>query len=214
MQAIRIRAIVAAAGVASIAGAASAQLIAYNDQAAWEADLAALGFSATTETFDGIQILNMQPGGGPYVVNGDVSITVMGQQGSSDDAFIDNGEFHGEIFPDSEHSAYVHDFAVPIVGFGQFLDGAASGLGIRMQTNEGTIDIFDDGGYDGFDDGFLGFISANPITQVSIIGSDADGGSAVGEIYDALDVSYAVIPSPAGLALLGLGGLAAARRRR
>jgi hypothetical protein len=208
------RALVAAVGVAAFAAASNAQLVAYTDQAAWEADLAAMGYAATTETFDGLDIPNMQPDGGPYIINSDVSLTVLGQQGSADDAFIANGEFHGEIFPDSEHTAYVHDFGTAIIGFGQYFEGAASGLGIRIQTNEGTIDIFDDGGYDGFDNGFLGFIATSPLTQVSIIGSDADGGSAVGEIYDAADLSYAVIPAPAGVALLGLGGLVAARRRR
>lgn len=209
---MRTRALIAAAGIAAMATAASAQLTAYTDQAAWEADLIALGYTPITETFDGIQILNMQPGGGPYQVNSDFSISVLGQQGSSDDAFIDGGEFHGEIFPATEHSAYVHTFSMPVIAFGQFYDGAASGLGIQIQTNEGNVDIFDY--YDGFDDGFLGFIATSGMTEVSIIGSDADGGTAVGEIYDALDASYAFVPAPAGAALLGLGGLVAARRRR
>lgn len=211
---MKIRTLIAGAGVAAITAAASAQLTAYNNQAAWEADLVNLGYAPFTETFDGIQILNMQPGGGPYMVNSDFSITVEGQQGSSDDAFIDNGAFHGEIFPATEHSAYVHTFSTPIIGFGQFFDGAASGLGLRLETTQGTVDIFDDGGYSGFEDGFLGFISAAPITEVRIIGSDANGGSAVGEIYDALDASYAIIPAPGALALLGMGGVAALRRRR
>jgi hypothetical protein len=197
-----------AMGVALAAGSAFGAFTAYNDQAAWEAALV----DVTVEEFDGIEILNMQPGGGPYVVNADFSMSVKGNPGSADDAFISGGEFHGEIFPASEHSAYVHTFNTPINGFGQFFDGAASGLGIRISTAEGEVDIFDF--YTGFEDGFLGFVSDVPITEVSIIGSDADGGTAVGEIYDALNVAYGVIPSPGAAALFGMAGLVGLRRRR
>lgn len=191
------------------------QLAIYTDQSAWEAAVSGDGYSAIEETFDGITILNMQPGSA-YMVNADFSITVEGALGSSDDAFIDNGVFHGEIFPAAEHVAYRHDFVNNIVAFGQFYDGAASGLGIRISTDLGDLDIFDDGGLTGFEDGFLGFLitDGSSISSVSIIGSDSDGGSAVGEIYDATNAVYAFVPAPGGLALLGLGGLAATRRRR
>lgn len=195
--------------------AALGQLAIYTDQAAWEAAVSGAGYSAIEETFDGITILNMQPGGG-YMINSDFSITVEGAMGSSDDAFIDNGVFHGEIFPATEHVAYRHDFVNSIVAFGQFYDGAASGLGIRISTSLGDLDIFDDGGLTGFADGFLGFLitDGSSISSVSIIGSDSDGGTAVGEIYDATNAVYAFVPAPGSLALLGLGGLAATRRRR
>lgn len=191
------------------------QLTIFTDQAAWESAVNGAGYSAIEETFDGITILNMQPGGA-YMVNGDFSITVEGAMGSSDDAFIDNGVFHGEIFPATEHTAYRHDFTSNIVGFGQFYDGAASGLGLRISTSLGDIDIFDDGGYDGFEDGFLGFLinDGSSISSVSIIGSDDNGGTAVGEIYDANNAVYAFVPAPGGAAVLGLGGLMAMRRRR
>ncbi|MFG0253436.1 MAG: hypothetical protein ACF8NJ_11250 [Phycisphaerales bacterium JB038] len=199
-----------ACALALAAGTASAAFTAFGDQAAWQAALA----SYTIEELDGIQIFDMQPGGGPYVVNSDFSITVEGNLGQSDDAFIDGGEFHGEIFPDAPdgHSAYVHTFNTPIHGFGQFFDGAASGLGLRIETTEGTVDIFDY--YTGFEDGWLGFVSDVPVTEVRIIGSDADGGTAVGEIYDALNVGYGVIPAPGSAALLGLAGMTLHRRRR
>lgn len=194
-----------------LTASASAQLTAYTDQATWEADLTSDGYAPISESFDGITILNMQPGGGPYDVNGDFSIDVTGNMGSDDDAFIDDGAFHGEIFPDSEHVSYVHTFNSPVVGFGQFFDGAATGLGVRISTSEGELDIFDY--YGDFDDGFLGFTSATPITSVEIIGSDADGGSAVGEIYDVPDMAYAFVPEPGALSLLALAGVFAVRRR-
>lgn len=191
------------------------QLSIFTDQTAWESAVNGAGFSAIEETFDGITILNMQPGGA-FDVNGDFSITVEGSAGNADDAFIDGGVFHGEIFPADRHSAYRHDFVNDIVAFGQFYDGAASGLGLRIQTDVGTLDIFDDGGLSGFQDGFLGFLitDGSSISSVSIIGSDSDGGTAVGEIYDATNAVYAFVPAPGSLALLGLGGLAATRRRR
>lgn len=190
---------------------ADAQFTGYGDQAAWEADLISMGYTPITETFDGIQILGMQPGGGPYPVNSDFSMKVTGAQGSPDDAFIDGGEFHGEVFPATEHVSYIHQFNTPVVAFGQFYDGAASGLGIRISTTEGEVDIFDY--YTGFADGFMGFISTTPVSEVEIIGSDANGGSAVGEIYDALDASYAFVPEPASLGLLLLAVPFALRRR-
>lgn len=201
---------VASCGLAASASAGG--VTAYTSQAEWEAALIDMGYTPITETFDGITILNMQPSGGIYAVNDDFGIDVEGQLGSDDDAFIQDGVFHGEIFPATEHSAYVHVFDAPVIAFGQYYDGAASGLGIQIQTDKGTIDIFDF--YDGFDEGFLGFIATEGVSEVSIIGSDADGGSAVGEIYDALDASYAFVPSPGALALLGLAGLAGGRRRR
>jgi hypothetical protein len=200
------KAIVTLLVLGGFAVAANAAFTPYADQGAWEQALVDAGYTPITETFDGITILNMQPSGGFYDVNGDFGIRVEGtDSGNADDAFIDGGSFHGEIFPDADHTAYTHSFSAPIVAFGQFYDGAASGLGIQIQTSEGTVDIFDY--YTGFADGFLGFISDVPVSSVSIIGSDANGGSAVGEIYDAPDASYAFVPEPASLMLLALAGL-------
>jgi hypothetical protein len=39
------------------------QLTIFTDQAAWESAVNGAGYSAIEETFDGITILNMQPGG-------------------------------------------------------------------------------------------------------------------------------------------------------
>lgn len=202
--------------IAAAGSAALGQLSVYTDQAAWEAAVSGAGYVGLEESFDGLTILNMQPSGGAYAINSDFSITVEGAMGSSDDAFISGGSFHGEIFPATEHTGYRHDFVNNIVGFGQFYDGAASGLGIRISTSLGDIDIFDDGGYSGFQDGFLGFLITNgsSLSSVTIIGSDSDGGTAVGEIYDANNVVYAFVPTPGGVAILGIGGLLATRRRR
>jgi hypothetical protein len=196
----------AISALALAAGTASAAFTGYDDANAW---IAAVG-DYTLEEFDGIDIPDMQPNG-PYVVNADFSITVEGQQDDFGVANIQNGVFEGEIFPATGHTAYVHTFNTPVFGFGQFFDGAASGLGLQIETSEGTVDIFDY--YTGFDDGFLGFVSDVPISEVRIIGSDADGGGAVGEIYDALNVYYSLIPAPGTAALLGLAGLAVRRRR-
>jgi hypothetical protein len=205
----RIASALAVSGLA--VASASATLTVYTDQAAWEQAVSNAGYTPMEETFDGITILDMQPGGGPYLVGDSFELTVTGQQGNTDDAFIDGGRFHGEIFPDTRHLSYVHTFAQPVIGFGQFFDGAATGLGLRIVTGEGEIDIFDY--YTGFADGFLGYTSDVPIMSVEIIGSDADGGTAVGEIYDVDNTVWAVVPAPGSLALLGLGALAARRRR-
>lgn len=203
----RIMAITIASGM--FASSASAGLTAYSNQAAWEADLMSMGFTPITETFDGIEIPDMQPNG-PFVINDDLSITVEGMMDTAGTANVSGGEFEGELFPDSGHSAYVHTFDTPVIAFGQFYEGAASGLGLQIETADGNVDILDF--YSGFDDGFLGYIGSTPISSVRIIGGTDD--TAVGEIYDAADVSYAFIPAPGSVALMGLGGLAAVRRRR
>ncbi|MEM9065970.1 MAG: choice-of-anchor R domain-containing protein [Planctomycetota bacterium] len=169
------------------ASLAQGQLIPFNDQSAWEAELAVRGVTPMTETFDGIESGDLNPGDPPFALS-DFTITVEGRQGNAQDAFISGGRWNGELFPQTRHTAYVHTFDRPVFGFGQNFVGAASGLGIQIETTEGTVDILADGGYSGGEDGFFGFISDQPIREVRIVGST---GSGVGEIYDALDVVYA-----------------------
>ncbi|TWT37142.1 hypothetical protein KOR34_20890 [Posidoniimonas corsicana] len=178
------------AAFVSMAGAASAQLTVFTDQAAWESAVRGIGLTPTTETFDGLSVFDMQPSDGLLPINGDFGIAVTGvDSGVADDAFIDAGQFHGELFPLTDHASYDHRFNRPIRAFGQFFDGAASGLGIKISTPDGDIAIKDF--YSGFDDGFLGFVSENAYDRVSITGGDLDPlGTNLGEIYEALDVSY------------------------
>ena len=74
---VTTRTITIAIASGMLASSASAGLSAYSDQAAWEADLMSMGFTPITETFDGVEIPDMQPNG-PFVVNDDLSITVEG----------------------------------------------------------------------------------------------------------------------------------------
>ena len=175
-----------------------AGVTAFNNQEEWEAALTSKGFSVRTETFDGLSIPSMTPTNGPHVIIPaenpfllSLSITVLGQQRFADDAFIADGLFHGEIFPETGHTAYVHNFSQSVIAFGQNYTNPGSGRGIQLSSSEGVVDIFDDGGFSGFEDGFFGFIADEPISSVEVIGSD---GPTAGEIYEALDVSFAQFP--------------------
>ncbi|QDU56682.1 PEP-CTERM sorting domain-containing protein [Aeoliella mucimassa] len=178
------------ATITSFASVANAQFTVFTDQAAWESAVRGIGLKPAIETFDGLSAFDLQPSTGLLPVNDDFGIQVTGvDSGDADDAFIDAGQFHGEIFPLTEHASYDHVFNRPVRAFGQFFDGAASGLGIKISTPDGDIAIKDF--YSGFEDGFLGFVSDNAYDRVSIIGGDIDPlGTSVGEIYEALDVSY------------------------
>ena len=178
------------ATITSFASVANAQFTVFTNQAAWESAVRGIGLKPAIETFDGLSVFDLQPSTGLLPVNNDFGIQVTGvDSDDADDAFIDAGQFHGEIFPLTEHASYDHVFNRPVRAFGQFFDGAASGLGIKISTPDGDIAIKDF--YSGFEDGFLGFVSENAYDRVSIIGGDIDPlSTSIGEIYEALDVSY------------------------
>lgn len=177
---------------------AFAGVTAFSGQQQWQAALAAKGYNTTTETFDGLSIPSMTPDNGPHVIIPEqnafsigLSISVEGVPRNADDAFIADGLFHGELFPETGHTAYVHDFSRGIIAFGQNYKNPASGRGIRLSSSEGEIDIFVDSEISGFDDGFFGFIADEPIASVQVIASDGD---TAGELYDAFDVQFAEFP--------------------
>ncbi|MEM8494086.1 MAG: hypothetical protein AAF663_01710 [Planctomycetota bacterium] len=181
------------AAAAGFASPALAQFRVFGDQAAWEAAVAAAGGTPVVETFAGITSGDLTPATGPFVVNPDFSIEVTGGPGNAGDAFIANGTFHGELFPDDPrlHESYIHRFENPVFAFGQNLNGAASGRGVRISTSQGAADVLDFIPQRTFGDGFLGFVSSTPVREVTLIGSDADGADFLGEIYDADDARYA-----------------------
>ncbi|MFG0284173.1 MAG: GC-type dockerin domain-anchored protein [Phycisphaerales bacterium JB039] len=179
--------IAAILGVLGLASGVSAQLAAYSDRSAWEVD-PQVG-AVEVQGFTGIDIPSLQPSGGPVLFDG-VTLTVEGTDSTTGSPAITGGLFQGSIFPATGHVAYHWDFDAPVSAFGADFFGAATGLGIRLEAAGELVDIFTF--YSGFQDGFLGFTTATPVTRVSIIGSDSAGGTAVGEIFDMDDLSWSV----------------------
>ncbi|MEQ8317240.1 MAG: hypothetical protein RIE77_06600 [Phycisphaerales bacterium] len=172
--------------VAGLTAAANAQFTDYGDRAAWESDSIVSG-DFETETFDG-SFDPLQPSSGPIAFDWG-TVEVIGVDSTTGSPAIADGTFQGSIFPASGHVQYVFTFDSPIQAFGWDTFGAASGIGIAIETDEGVADVLD---YtSGFGDTFLGFTSSEPVSEVRIIAAPSYGGTAVGEIFDADDLVFA-----------------------
>ena len=178
---------VSVAALAGLATAANAQFTAYGDRAAWESDPIVSGVFET-ETFDSFAIDPLQPSSGIIPTDWG-TIEVEGVDSGTGSPAIAGGTFQGSIFPASGHVAYIFTFDAPVQAFGWETFGAASGIGIAIETDQGVSDVLDYA--TGFDDTFLGFTSVEPITQLRIVASPSYGGTAVGEIFDADDMVFA-----------------------
>ncbi|MEM8834485.1 MAG: hypothetical protein AAGD00_01570 [Planctomycetota bacterium] len=194
---------------------ASAQVSFFFDRASWEAALG--GAPVTTETFDNIT---------PQVIDDgttlDTGLLQIKRDGSSNDGdgFLaiepgsSFGNLNGTNFLDGETGVEPHERVDisfngnSVVGFGPHWFSPFSGDGIGVEI-AGEFFLLDS--IDGFDQGFIGFVSTTPVNSVGILGNPA--AESFQELWSADDVSYAV-PSPAGVALVGFGALAATRRRR
>ena len=179
----RIASVVALAGMAT---AAHAQFTAYGDRAAWAGD-PIVGGVFDLEDWGGFAIDPLQPSLG--VIPADWgTIEVQGVDSTTGAPAISGGTFQGSIFPATGHVAYIFTFDTPVQAFGWDTFGAASGIGIAIETDQGVSDVLDYA--TGFGDTFLGFTSVEPVSVVRIIASPSYGGTAVGEIFDADDMVY------------------------
>jgi hypothetical protein len=210
----RTYAALAAAGL-SIAHAQAAITV-YTDQSAW---LAALnGADVTLETFNSISPFEFADG--QTLDTGLVQITRDGSANGADGALtISAGggfdDLDGTNYLRGETGATPHErVEIGFNGQSVFAFGADwfspfSGDGIALDVG-GQIILLDQ--ISGFGQGFVGIISdSDTFSSISIVGNpDA---VTFQELWSADNLVYAV-PAPGAMALLGLGGLAAARRRR
>ncbi|MEQ8843726.1 MAG: GC-type dockerin domain-anchored protein [Phycisphaerales bacterium] len=180
----RIASIIAIAGIAA---AANAQFTSYGDRAGWEAD-PIVGGSFDLEDWSGFAIADLNPSSGIIATDwGTIEVTGIDNPGAS----IDGGIFNGEVFPTTGHVSYIFTFDTPINAMGWDTFGAASGIAIAIETDQGVADLLDFVPQGSFDDSFLGFTSDTPITEVRIVASPSYTGTAVGEIFDADDMVFA-----------------------
>ncbi|MEM7808829.1 MAG: PEP-CTERM sorting domain-containing protein, partial [Planctomycetota bacterium] len=92
-------------------------------------------------------------------------------------------------------------FDVPILAFGAVNDAVNVAPSVLVEIDGQTFDLVN---------GFQGFISDTPFTQVTY--RAAEPGTI--DFYIVDDIRVQLVPEPTSLALAGLGGLVALRRRR
>jgi len=205
--------IAAATIIAAGSTFAAAQPQVFTDRAAWEA---AVGGLFTLEDFNSIATgpitdgatldtdkLQITRNGAPNGADGDLAIT----DGS---AF---GNIDGTNFLDGETGAAPHERVEfgfngqSVIAFGADFSSPFSGDGIGIEFGDDLflLDSIDSG------TGFFGIVSDVAENNVAIVGTPDD--ITFQELWQADNIAYAV-PAPGSIALLGLGGLAAARRRR
>ncbi len=203
------------AGLAA-SSTAAASITVFTDRASWEAALG--GAPAVVEDFnstatgpiaDGATLdtglLQITRDGSANGADGDLAITAGGGFGDIDGTNYLDGETgidpHERVdfgFNGQSIFAFGADFTSPFSG---------DGIGIEVDGQIFLVDTIA-----GFDTGFFGLVSSSGnFGSVSIVGNPAT--DTFQELWQADNVSYAV-PAPGAAGLLGLAGLAAARRRR
>lgn len=205
--------------LAAVSTAASAQFDVYTDRSAWEAALS--GNTIFTETFNDYSALTTVADGstldtGIIQLNDDAfdagGVTEINPDGTAfgnldGTAFLDNttGGAPGEVLTFTFNGN-------DVFGFGGDFFSPYSGSGIMLAIQMGDITLPLDQLGDGFGQGFIGVVfTGGPVSEVRLVRDGSNG--TFQELYSLDNVSYAV-PAPGTMALLGLGGLAAARRRR
>lgn len=208
--------LICGAAIVCAAGQATAGISVFTDRASWEAALG--GVTPVVEDFNAIspQVI----ADGATLDTGLIQVTRDGSPNGADGALeIEPGSNFGDIdgttFISGETGAAPHEnVKVEFNGQSVFAFGAdwtspfsGDGIGIEVLGELVLLDSIS-----GFDTGFVGIVSdMGNFDSIAIVGNPAD--ITFQELWSGDNFSYAV-PAPGAGALLGLAGLAAARRRR
>jgi len=210
-----MKTIVALCTVGAATAFSAAQVMTFTDRSAWET---AVGGSFTLEDFNSTATGDIADGA--TVDTGLLQITRDGSPNGADgDLAISPGSVFGNIdgtnFLDGETGAAPHETVnfgfngQSVFAFGADFASPFSGDGIEIVAGDDrySLDVIGSG------TGFFGIVDMGgaSLGAISIDGTLDD--NTFQELWQADNVSYAV-PAPAGLAVLGLGGLVASRRRR
>jgi len=193
-----------AAAVAFVAQAAQAGIISYTNAAIWNAQVASAGMSVETETFNAIADgFYSSPFGGS-------TASVVWSASASNGLYVQGGVFSTNSPETLSFSFTPGVRAVAGNFFGTDINFGNASVFFTVQLSDGT-------GYAGFASSptdFTGFRSttAATISGLSITVENAVGSDAVFPSVD--NLYFGVVPAPGAVALLGVAGLAGARRRR
>lgn len=212
-----MRSLIAVCAVAGFAAAASSQIMVFTDRAAWES---AVGGNFVLEDFNSTAIQTIADG--QTLDTGLLQIFRDGSGNGADGALAISpgsqfGNIDGTTHLDGETGASPHESVVfgfngsDVYAFGADFASPFSGDGVDLVAGgqRFSLDVIP-----GFDVGFFGIVnlSGSSLGSVSIAGTLED--NTFQELWQADNIAYSVVPSPATAALLGLGGLFAIRRKR
>jgi len=195
-----------AAAAACVAQAAQAGIISYTNMAVWNAQVAAAGMSVETETFNAIADgFYTSPFGGS-------TASITWGASASGGLYVQGGIFSTNNPETLSFSFTPGVRAVAGNFFGTDVNFGNATVLFTVQLSDGT-------GYTGFATSpadFTGFRSttAATISGLSITVENAVGAGAVYPSVDNLYFGVVPVPAPGAVALLGVAGIAASRRRR
>ncbi len=214
-----MRSVLAAAVVAAGAAAsASASVTVFTDRASW---LAAISGSTGFEDFNSTAVQSFADGQTLSFASG-LSITRDGSPNGADGALAISpgsqfGNIDGTTHLDGETGASPHEvvrlnFAGgPVFAFGADFTSPFSGDGIGLQIGNDLV-LLDF--ITSFNTGFAGIIidGGGSVNEIQIVGNPDT--ITFQELWQADNFQWAVIPTPGSIAVIGVAGLAATRRRR
>ncbi|MEM9558693.1 MAG: hypothetical protein AAF995_00160 [Planctomycetota bacterium] len=197
---MQIKSALAASAVAVVASTAGA-VDAFTDFAAWEA---AAGNPVTTDDFASYGVVDLALGANDFFNGYTVTLAGTGTggaeiNGASNFVFTVGGDLESITF----------DFDQNVTGFGADWLNSFVSNGLTVTINGEAFNVEDSVAAPNFD--FIGYADGAGFGGASITVTNAGGSTefaAISNLY------FAVVPAPAGLGALALGGLLATRRRR
>jgi len=215
-----VLALIVLAGVAQSASGA----VVYNDRAAWSL---ASGAGAAQETFEGyLPGVYASPFGfisGLFAGTTNASVQMAVEAGNPNFYGFQNTTPAGAQYLRFQDGTGAHSVGLAVFGGGLTAMGldlsgfqpTANGVGgLTINLYDGALQLISSDFYPSatdFNAQFVGVTSAIPFAGMELVFAPVGGGTADFVAID--DVTW-VVPTPGAAALLGMGGLLAARRRR